>query len=191
MSYIQNVRIALEICRWRSTIRSENPVYLVDVCILNNCVLQRLISERQAVIRLIILPPADVPYESVIVERDSLTACADNGIFNSAIENQRLVNVSAFGVGHDRPVCIAIASTVVEIVADRPHIIQFDQESKVGEVRASICQSCSQSRCVCLLGETTLIDEFLPVSEVQVQLAVAVQRQYGLLIVGSVCWRRQ
>ena len=95
--------------------------------------------------KLTILPPADVPYESVIVESDTLTACTDNSIFDSSIEDQRLIDLVTFGVGHDRPVCIAIAGTVVEIVADRPYIIEFDQESKVGEVRAFIRQSCSQS----------------------------------------------
>ncbi len=111
--------------------------------------------------------PADVPYESVIVERDTPTACTDDSIFDSSIKNQRLVNFSAFGVGHDRPVCIAIAGTVVEIVTDRPYIIEFDQEAEVGEVRAFIRESSSQSRGLCVFRETILTDKFIPVSEVQ------------------------
>jgi len=80
--------------------------------------LQRHIGERKAGVRLVILPPADVPYKSVIVERDTLTACSDNSVFNAPIKDQRLVNDSAFRVGHDRPVGIAIAGAVEKIVAD-------------------------------------------------------------------------
>ena len=167
MFYIQNVGITLEFCWWRTTSRSENAVYVSNVAILNRCVRQRPIGERKAVVSLVILPPADVPYESVIVERDTPAACTDNRIFDSSIKDQRLVNHRAFGVGYDRPVGIAIAGTVVEIVTDRPYIIEFDQEADVGEVRASIRESSSQSRGVCVFREAILTDKFIPVSEVQ------------------------
>jgi len=54
----------------------------------------------------------------VIVERDTSTACTDNGTVDPPIENQRPVNNGAFGVGDDWPGDIAIAGTVVEVVAD-------------------------------------------------------------------------
>ena len=78
MFYMQNVGIALEVCRWRAAVRSEDPVYVFDVRVLDWRVWQRRIAERKAVVGLVTLPPADVPRKPVIIERDTPIVFAES-----------------------------------------------------------------------------------------------------------------
>ncbi len=71
---VQAVDIAADIARETTGIRTEYPVDLIDISILEIQSFDRGVAKRQGVVGLFILPPADVSYEGCVIIDDPLAA---------------------------------------------------------------------------------------------------------------------
>ena len=104
---------------------AEDAAHVADIAVLKRRLPDRRGRERQAIIGLLVLAPADTTHETLVVQQDALPAKSKlRGIVNLVVEVQ-LVEVRALRVRHDRVLALVGAGSgpAVEIAQQLEQVI--------------------------------------------------------------------
>ena len=125
---------------------------------------RRVPAQQGAIVGLLVLPPADVADEALVVEQQTLAT-------QRHVERRLLplehgpVQFRIDRVGDDRPQCLTICRTVVGLGIERPNVIHLNAELPALAGRAHPGEACSQGRCgrvLCKCGIVNRLDARSP-----------------------------
>ena len=144
---------------------------LDDVRVVQLRLRQRAALQRHCVVGLLVLPPADVADEPLVVERDALAA--EQAGERAGLELQvRLVDLGVFRVGNDRPVGHAVGRAVVGIVVtEHRDIVRFHECAEAVPVAGHVVEAAAQGGSEGIVRERILVDRFQSVPELEVGFA--------------------